>query len=236
MTIRPNRCIFHDDEKFHDRLGIFPRRSACVVLFGLALFALLSLAALAAHAGEAGMQHCHDASAKLPAGVTRSVASYALPDLDLVGTDGQARRLADEVAADEPVMVNFIFTTCTTVCPISSGTFAKVQSLLDQDGAKYRLVSISIDPEQDTPARLRQYGAKYGAGSQWHFLTGQSARIVDAQRAFEVYRGNKMNHIPVTLMRAGKDAPWVRYEGFVTPETLVGEFRQLVADRKLAMK
>lgn len=223
------------------------RRRIVLILIGVTAIALTGLLANTVAAGEHDMHHDHamhqnhdmhmDHSAHMeamPKGVTRSVVDYALPDLALVGTDGRARKLSEELAVDRPVLVNFIFTTCTTVCPVSSGTFAKVQASLDSNGQKYRLISISIDPEHDTPARLRDYAAKYRAGDDWHFLTGDKTNIVEVQRAFDAYRGNKMNHTPVTLMRASVGAPWVRYDGFVDPNMLVGEYQKLVTPGKLA--
>lgn len=249
MTRRSSRTLFVNNTRHQAIKRIALRRRLALAALAAATVIAVGLAARDAAAEDGHMGHDHsmhqghdmgkDHAAHmkaLPAAVTRSVARYDLPDLELLGSDGKPRSLAKVLAADEPVLVNFIFTTCTTVCPISSGTFARVQSLLAKDGQKFRLVSITIDPDQDTPARLRDYATKYGAGEQWQFLTGQTERIVETQRAFNAYRGNKMNHLPVTLMRASRDAPWIRYDGFVTPETLVAEYRTMVAPGKLVMK
>ena len=92
-------------------------------------------------------------------------------------------------------------------------------------------MSISIDPEQDTPARLTAYARKFHAGPEWQYYTGTVAASIVAQRAFDVYRGEKMSHTPVTLMRAGPGKPWLRIEGFVTPDELVDDYRNLLASR-----
>lgn len=164
---------------------------------------------------------------------SRSLATYAIPNVALVGKDGAPVRLSDELNADAPVLLNFIFTTCTAVCPVSSATFSRVQSLLTKDGKKFRMISISIDPEQDTPAKLKAYASKYRAGPDWHFFTGSLADIQTVQKAFDVYRGGKMNHAPVTFMRAGSGGSWVRYEGFVEPEVLVLEYQSLASGKRL---
>jgi protein SCO1 len=91
------------------------------------------------------------------------------------------------------------------------------------------LVSISIDPEHDTPARLSQYAKQFGAGPDWNFYTGTHAASIAAQRAFNVYRGDKMNHGPVTLVRTAAGRPWVRLDGFATPDQLLAELRDTVA-------
>jgi protein SCO1/2 len=92
-------------------------------------------------------------------------------------------------------------------------------------------MSISIDPEEDTPSRLAEYARKFHAGPEWQHYTGTLAASLAAQRAFDVYRGEKMNHTPVTLMRAAPGKPWLRIEGFVTPDELVHDYRNLLASK-----
>src|SRR5215472_506696 len=87
---------------------------------------------------------------------TRSAADYHPPDVTLVDQAGKRVRLADELAAGDPVLLQFVFTTCSTICPVLSGTFAAVQETLP----RARLLSISIDPEVDTPARLAEYARR----------------------------------------------------------------------------
>jgi protein SCO1/2 len=124
------------------------------------------------------------------------------------------------------VVLNFIFTTCTAICPAMSQTFARIQS---QHLEGVHMVSVSIDPEQDTPARLTEYAQRFGAGPAWTFYTSTPEASTAMQRAFGVYRGDKMNHGPVTFLRAAPGKPWVRLEGFAKAEDVVKEYRQLVA-------
>jgi protein SCO1/2 len=91
------------------------------------------------------------------------------------------------------------------------------------------MVSISIDPEQDTPARLREFAARYKAGPNWDFYTGTAAASISVQKAFNAYRGDKMNHEPLTLLRKAPDQPWMRVEGLAAPEELVTWVRSLMA-------
>jgi protein SCO1/2 len=94
-----------------------------------------------------------------------------------------------------------------------SSTFSAAQSKLGADLARVRMISISIDPEHDTPERLRQYARKFKAGPQWLFLTGKTEDIASVQKAFEAYRGNKMRHEPLTFLRAESSESWVRLDG-----------------------
>ena len=93
------------------------------------------------------------------------------------------------------------------------------------------MISISIDPEEDTPARLSEYAKRFNAGSQWRFYTGSVEASIAAQRAFDVYRGDKMSHSPVTLYRAAPGQPWLRLDGFATPDSLIAEVRTTVAQK-----
>jgi protein SCO1/2 len=170
------------------------------------------------------------ALAAVPPVATSSVA-YDAPAVTLVRQDGKSVSLLRELDDGRPVLLNFIFTTCSSTCPLSSQTFTEFQRKLGVEAHQVHLMSISIDPEQDTPERLSEYAHRFHAGPEWQHYTGTLAASVATQRAFNVYRGNKMSHTPVTLMRAGPGKPWLRIEGFVTPDELVRDYRQLLAAR-----
>ena len=161
--------------------------------------------------------------------VSRSSVSYEPPAVTMVRADGESVSLPRELDDGRPVLLNFIFTTCSSICPLTSRTLEEFQHKLGAEAAKVHMMSISIDPEQDTPARLREYARKFHAGPAWQYYTGTVAASLAAQRAFDVYRGEKMSHTPVTLMRAAPGKPWLRIEGFVTPDELVDEYRTLLA-------
>jgi len=154
-----------------------------------------------------------------------------VPDVTLVRDDGKSISLPAEMNDGRPVMLNFIFTSCGSICPLMSQIFAQVQHKLGPESAKIHLMSISTDPEQDTPARLSEYAQKFHAGPEWQHYTGTLGASLAAQRAFDVYRGDKMSHTPVTLLRAAPGRPWRRIDGFVTPDELIHEYRQLLASK-----
>jgi protein SCO1 len=164
-------------------------------------------------------------------GVQRSLANYPIPDVVLVRDDGRKVRLIDELDDGRPVFLNFVFTTCTTICPMSSALFEQFQSALGADSARVHLVSVSLDPEQDTPAHLVAYAHKFHAGREWQHYTGTVEASIAVQRAFDAYRGDKMNHRPLTLVRMAPGQPWTRLEGLAAPADLLKEYRQFVASR-----
>lgn len=165
----------------------------------------------AAHARQAAMAY------------TRSVQHYTVPALSLIDTNSRPVALRTLLDTDKPVLVNFVFTSCSAICPVMTATFAQLQERLGPERDRVRMVSVSIDPEHDTPARLREYAQRFHAGADWHFLTGSRDEVILAQRAFDAFRGNKSNHVPLTLLRAGGRMQWIRLEGLASAEQLLQE-------------
>jgi protein SCO1/2 len=174
------------------------------------------------HAHHHAMPSEHDS-------YVRTTASYTIPDVKLLDADGAKVSLPIRLA-DRPVILNFIFTSCGAVCPVMSRIFSQVQDALGPERDKVRMVSISIDPEQDTPAVLKAYADKYGAGSQWDMLTGSLSDSISVQRAFNVYRSDKMDHLPTTFLRARPGQPWVRLDGFASAADILHEYHQLTSN------
>jgi protein SCO1/2 len=178
------------------------------------------------HVAHAGQQHDAMRESK-PGEYARNVRTYSVPDVMLVDQDAKPVRLRDLLAADEPVMMNFVFTTCTAICPVMTGIFSKVPGELGTSAGKLRMISLSIDPENDTPPQLNAYAKKFDAGPRWQFLTGSVKDIAAVQRAFDNYRSDKMEHEPLTLLRAAPGKPWVRIEGFASPADLAREVQKV---------
>ncbi|MBQ0751811.1 MAG: SCO family protein [Roseovarius sp.] len=160
----------------------------------------------------------------------RSLQDYPVPDVTLRNQFAQKVSFVDVMDFDGPVLLNFIFTSCATICPVMSATFGQTQEDLVAIDENYRMVSISIDPEYDTPARLREYAELHGARDNWVMLTGQFDDIFTVVRAFDaIYKGdNKMYHRPLTFLRANKDAPWLRLEGLLGSEELAEEYSKML--------
>jgi protein SCO1/2 len=192
---------------------------------------LLGSAGSSADEAPADPHAHHHHMMEAPPAVARSTANYAVPNVTLVRSDGARVNFAHELDDGRPVLLDFIYTTCTTICPVMTQTFAEVQKRLGRDAAKVKMMSVSIDPEEDTPARLTDYAKRYEAGAQWSFYTGTAEASLVVQRAFDAYRGDKMNHAPVTYFRSAPGQPWVRLDGFVTPDAVIGEVHTQVAQK-----
>ena len=113
----------------------------------------------------------------------RTFEKYSMPDVTLVNQNGSKVRLKSLLNdSDKTVVVDFIFGTCTTICPVLSAGYANLQAKLPAGGPKIHLVSISIDPEKDTPEVLKLYAERFKATDRWLFLTGAKTDIYTLAR------------------------------------------------------
>jgi len=198
--------------------------SACLVISCVSALAVGTALAQAPAGHEACLAAAAGGAAPARTGVMAPQPVFG--DVPLVDQAGRATSLREAVDTDMPVMVNFIFTSCTTVCPIMSAGFAQFREDLGPERDQVRLLSISIDPETDTVARLRAYAERYGAGASWQLLTGATAATEAAQRAFGAYRGDRNNHAPATYLRRTRKAPWEALEGLSSARMLLRAYRE----------
>jgi protein SCO1 len=189
--------------------------------FPAATIALTMMLALGAHTGHSHGDHHHHGERAFK----RSVATYKVPRVALVRSDGVAVDFSGELQDPRPVYLNFVYTSCTSVCPVMSQIFAQLQERLGRDRDKVLMISVSIDPEFDSPERLDAYARQFDAGPHWRFYTGAVDASIALQKAFGAYSRDKMNHPVATFYRAAPDRPWVRIDGFATPAELEREYR-----------
>jgi protein SCO1/2 len=155
---------------------------------------------------------------------TVMMTNYETPNVEVIRKDEKQLAFIKELDDGRPVIMNFIFASCSAICPMLSHVFMQVQDGLEKDKQKVHLVSISIDPENDTPANLNEYAKKFKAGDQWDFYTGKLDTSIAIQKAFNVYRGDKMNHASIILMRVAPGKPWLRLEGFISSDAVIREY------------
>lgn len=157
----------------------------------------------------------------------RTIENYSIPDVVLVNQNGEKVHLKEYMQSDKAVVVDFIFGTCTTICPILSAGYVNLQQKLGADSQKVKLVSISIDPENDTPKVMKAYLKRYRAKPGWDFLTGSRADIDKVMYAFDAYIPNKMLHFPLNLIKSPSDAKWVRIFGLLSSTEFINEFNKV---------
>lgn len=164
-----------------------------------------------------------------PGKYSRSVVKYTMPDVTLVNQDGKKVRLQDFVNTDKPVIVDFIFCTCTTICPVLSANLTNFQERLGPEASKVQLLSISIDPEHDTPKLMKEYLKRYRAKEGWTYLTGTRAAIDQVLKAFSAPGSiDKMLHSPLLFLRDPASGQWVRIEGLIGTSILIEEYKKII--------
>ena len=106
-----------------------------------------------------------------------------------------------------------------------TATMLQLQGRLADESNVPMYVSISIDPDYDTASVMKSYAKQYGA--DWTFLTGSHGDIMDVLQSFDAYRGSKVNHFALTLMRSANDVEWTRVEGLTSAEALARIWRDI---------
>jgi protein SCO1/2 len=156
-------------------------------------------------------------------GYKSSIERYSPPDVVLVNQDGARVRFRSLIESDKPVVLDFIYATCTTICPVLSAGFTSLQARLGADSRKVQLISISIDPEHDTPKIMKQYLRQFRAKPGWDFLTGSREDIDRVMKAFDSYITDKMSHKQETFIRGRSQGRWIRIKGLVDSNELMSE-------------
>jgi protein SCO1/2 len=160
--------------------------------------------------------------------VQRSYADYTVPDVTLVDQDGAKVKVKQllEGAKGKPVFVQFVFTSCTTICSLLGAVFSNFQKKFGPGAKDIRFVSVSIDPDHDTPDKLKKFLGKFDAGPNWTFVTGDRADIKSVGQAFDAWVENKMTHTPLTFMWSPAEKKWLRLNGFIGAGELVDEYNK----------
>jgi cytochrome oxidase Cu insertion factor (SCO1/SenC/PrrC family) len=153
-------------------------------------------------------------------------------DLPLITQDNRQVKFYTDVLKDKVVLVSFIFTSCDEACPLLMQSFHEVQRLLgDRAGKEVFLVSISLDPETDTPEALKAYGERYRAGPGWTFLTGGKKNLDWVVYKLGQYRADIENHSTLFLLGDVKNGRWRKIPGSTPPEAIVMDIDTLFLKR-----
>ncbi len=158
---------------------------------------------------------------------TTSTLTVEIPEVTLIDQDANVVTLNELVEGKEVVMVDFIFGTCTTICPILSAGFTNLQRRMGSGPGGPTLLSISIDPEHDSPEIMSKYLKRYRAQPGWYFLTGDRDDIDKVMHAFDAYVPDKMSHQPVTFIKGTEPNQWLKIDGLVSTADLTTELEKI---------
>lgn len=201
-------------------------------LLGLAVLGgLLLLGAGPANAHDGA--HAQGSRSARQAATDNAASGVKLLDLELVDQDGRSARFKSDVISNRIVVMNFIYTSCTTVCPVTSAIFGQVQRRLGEHaGRDVFLVSVSLDPVTDRPARLKAYAEKHKARPGWIWLSGEKTTVDKLLTAVGAYTPDYIDHPPMILVGDGRAGRWTRFYGFVSPDQIMASVDKLLAARK----
>lgn len=164
-----------------------------------------------------------ESPAKTPSTKTDSsaVSSLRIPDVTVQDQNGKSLSFYTDLVKGKVVAINFVFTTCTTICPPLTATFRRVQQQLAEQNSSVQLISVSVDPAVDTPERLHDFAAKFKAEPGWAFVTGSTSDINSLLQQLGVAVTNKNDHTPMILIGNDEAGYWTRVYGLSSPTSLV---------------
>ena len=161
-----------------------------------------------------------------------SVAAKYFSDVELINQDGQKMRFYSDVLKNKVVIINAFFSTCTSVCPPMNRNLEKVQEALgDRLGKDAFLVSITVDPETDTPTRLKEYSRRFHARPGWIFLTGKKENVDWALYKLGQYVETKGDHSTIIIIGNEPRGLWKKAVGLAKSEELVRIVEDVINDK-----
>jgi protein SCO1 len=166
---------------------------------------------------------------------TDAAELLAIPDVSLRDQDARPVRFFSDLVKGKVVAVSFVFTTCTTVCPLIGAKFFELQRKLgDRHGPGFRLISISVDPANDSPERLKAWAKTYGAGPDWTLLTGDKPEVDRLLKALVFFSGDKRDHSPSVLIIDGELETARRTGAQAGPSLIAKMMKETLAARPAA--
>lgn len=144
------------------------------------------------------------------------------PNVELVNQDGKKVRFYDDLIKGKAVVINFIYATCPGPCPLETANLRQVQERLgDRVGREIFMLSITLDPETDTPKVLKAYAEKFKVGPGWQFLTGKEEDITLLRKKLGLYTDVPFTRHGTSLI-VGNEATgqWIKRSALDAPESL----------------
>jgi protein SCO1/2 len=166
------------------------------------------------------------------ASLAASPAQNYFTDVVLTNQDGKPVRFYSDVLQGKTVVVESFFATCPGTCPLMNATFAKIQNAVgDRLGKDVFLVSITVDAQNDTPAKLKEYARHVKARPGWMFLTGDKANVDKALYKLGLATESRETHKNLFIVGNEPKGLWKKVFGLGKPEEIVSIVQGVVNDR-----
>jgi len=152
-------------------------------------------------------------------------ANY-FPNVPLITQEGKIVNFFDDLIKDKVVVINFIYTHCPDTCPLETAQLVRVQEIMgDRLGKDVFFYSISIDPENDSPAVLKAYKERFKA--RWTFLTGEKSDITRLRKKLglyveEIQDGSNNHNVNMIIGNQATDR-WMKRSPFENPHVLADQ-------------
>ena len=169
------------------------------------------------------------AAAPLATATAWNPFATTLPDVLLLDHRRRPWRFRSEALSQRPVIaLDLIYSGCTSICPLSTRVMAEARGMLREEaGDRLRYLSLTLDPEADTPERLAVYAAAAGVpdAEDWLFLTGSHKDVVAILRALRARFGRPDDHAPVFFVGDGKAPRLSQLLAIPPPDELAATLR-----------
>lgn len=153
-------------------------------------------------------------------------------NLELINQDGETVRFFDDVLRDKVVVINFIFTSCEGACPLMTHKLTLVRDQFEgQIGDSLQFVSLSIDPERDTPAAMKEFARTHQADHDgWLFLTGDPGNLENIIRRLGQFTDDIEAHSTMMLAGNVNAAHWMKIQPHEMPPQIAERIRRLLEE------
>jgi protein SCO1/2 len=150
-------------------------------------------------------------------------------DVELTNQNGEKMRFYSDLIAGKTVVINSFYSTCVGICPIMAASFMRIQTVLgDRLGRDVILISVTVDPETDTPARLREYAKSMSAKPGWYFVTGKRENVEQALTKLGLRAASKEAHTSVMIIGNEPKGVWKKAFGLAKSEDIVKLVQEVV--------
>ena len=153
-------------------------------------------------------------------------------NVELTNQKGERMRLYQDILKDKVVVINTFFASCRSACPSVNRNLERIQEAFAENlGKDLFLVSITVDPVNDSPERLREYARKYNAKEGWLFLTGKKEDVDFALKKLGQYVEKKEDHSTILIIGNEKTGLWKKAFGLAKAEELIKVVESVLKDQ-----
>ncbi|HEY2170623.1 MAG TPA: SCO family protein [Candidatus Angelobacter sp.] len=160
--------------------------------------------------------------------------ALSVPDIEVVNQDGRHVRFNSQVVEGRIAIVTGFFTTCSSMCPITQEKLSQVARLLGPRlGKDVVIVSVSVDPENDTPARMKDWAEKFHTGPGWTLLSGNRTEVDTLLKSLGLFVELRQRH-QSALMIGSAATGWVRISSWAPSEKLAKVTESMLSAKPVA--